>query len=745
MPKSMGPISLVAAAVICQLGLINVATAAENEMERMVVSATRSPTQISDLSSTVWIIDEASIREQTDSGKGIKEMLAALVPSMDVSSQGRTNFGQNIRGRAMVVLIDGVSMNTSRSISRQLDSIDPFNIARIEVLAGASAIYGGGALGGAINIVTKKAADSSDTFEAEAGFKSGFNSSDDLDYRTALAVTGGSDSVKGRFSAAWQENGQWFDGSGNPVMQDISQTGMQYTQGYDLMANMDWQLANDANLSAMAQYYRNGSDEEHGLYMGENFSGVTGDASVLETRKGLDADRSPATERTLLNLSYSQDEFLGQTLYLQGFYRKENLDFHPFPYVNETSGVYNFSASAQNTSIYGLKAVVESKPVDSLTLTWGLDWDKESFDSNQMSFNLDAANQHGGLVMRELFTTGRYVDFSVESIAAFIQSSWEMNSFLVLNAGYRYQQMENSVDDFIGYNQQVAIASGKAKGADAIKSGSTDYNIGLVNLGLVAKLSQDQQLWLAYSQGFELPDLSKYYGRGTYKADADGYLKLQNSININDTRLDGIKTDSMELGWRYLADRWQAQASVYYAVSDKVIEVNSKDLTINVKDQDKRSYGLEAQLNFDITSDWQVGTNLHLVRSEVKDENNWIDETVTYASPSKATAFIGWRGDTQKIRLQAEHSFSAEYDYRFKTNDGLASELDSYTTLDLLGSIDLPVGTLSYGIENLLDKDYSTLWGQRAVYFYSPTYGPESMFDYHGRGRTFALNYQLSW
>ncbi|MCT8978963.1 TonB-dependent receptor plug domain-containing protein [Shewanella algae] len=175
MPKSMVRMSLVAAAVSSQLLLMGAAMAEEAQMERMVVSANRTPTQISELSSTVWLIDENSIREQIDSGKGVKEMLAALVPSMDVSSQGRTNFGQNMRGRAMVVLIDGVSMNTSRGISRQLDSIDPFNIARIEVLAGASALYGGGALGGAINIVTKKAADSQDTFEAEAGFKSGFN------------------------------------------------------------------------------------------------------------------------------------------------------------------------------------------------------------------------------------------------------------------------------------------------------------------------------------------------------------------------------------------------------------------------------------------------------------------------------------------------------------------------------------------------------------------------------------------
>lgn len=745
MPKSMVRMSLVAAAVSSQLLLMGAAMAEETQMERMVVSANRTPTQISELSSTVWLIDENSIREQIDSGKGVKEMLAALVPSMDVSSQGRTNFGQNMRGRAMVVLIDGVSMNTSRGISRQLDSIDPFNIARIEVLAGASALYGGGALGGAINIVTKKAADSQDTFEAEAGFKSGFNGSDDLDYRAAFAVAGGSDTLKGRFSAAWQENGQWFDGSGNQVMPDITQTGMQYTQGYDLMANLDWSLPNNATLSAMVQFYNNESDGDHGLYMGENFSGVTSDASLLESRKGLNADRSPKTDRTLLNLSYTQADFLGQTLYLQGFYRKEDLDFHPFPYVSETLGVYNFSASSQNTGIYGLKAVLESRPSDSLKLTWGIDWDKESFDSDQMSFDLDAANQSGGLTMKELFTTGRYVDFSVESIAAFLQGSWDINDYLVLNAGYRYQQMDNNVDDFIGYNQQVAIAQGKAPGADAIKGGSTDYHVGLVNLGLVAKLSRDQQLWLAYSQGFELPDLSKYYGRGSYQANADGYLQLTNSININDSRLDGIKTDSFELGWRYLADRWQAQASLYYAISDKVIEVNRSDLTIEVKDKDKRTYGLEAQLNFDISSAWQVGSNLHLVRSEIKNGTNWIDETVTYASPSKATAFIAWRGDSQQLRLQAEHSFSADSDYRFKANDGQRSELGSYTTLDLLGSIELPVGTLSYGIENLLDKDYSTLWGQRAAYFYSPTYGPEKMFDYHGRGRTFAINYHLSW
>ena len=62
----------------------------------------------------------------------------------------------NLRGRSMMVMVDGVRLNSSRSDSRQLDSIDPFNIDRIEVISGATSLYGGGSTGGPVNIVTKK-------------------------------------------------------------------------------------------------------------------------------------------------------------------------------------------------------------------------------------------------------------------------------------------------------------------------------------------------------------------------------------------------------------------------------------------------------------------------------------------------------------------------------------------------------------------------------------------------------------
>lgn len=53
-------------------------------------------------------------------------------------------------------MIDGVSQTGSRDVSRQLNSISPGMIERIEVISGATSIYGSGATGGIINIITKE-------------------------------------------------------------------------------------------------------------------------------------------------------------------------------------------------------------------------------------------------------------------------------------------------------------------------------------------------------------------------------------------------------------------------------------------------------------------------------------------------------------------------------------------------------------------------------------------------------------
>ncbi|MGE2624720.1 TonB-dependent siderophore receptor, partial [Escherichia coli] len=82
----------------------------------------------------------------------------------------------------------------------------------------------------------------------------------------------------------------------------------------------------------------------------------------------------------------------------------------------------------------------------------------------------------------------------------------------------------------------------------------------------------------------------KYYGRGTYGAAVNGHLPLNNSVNVTDRSLEGVKVNSYELGWRYTGDNLRTQIAAYYSISDKSVVAN-KDLTISVVDDKRRIYG----------------------------------------------------------------------------------------------------------------------------------------------------------
>ncbi len=56
--------------------------------------------------------------------KEIKDGAGAADPGMDVSSQGRTNYGMNLRGRSSMVMVDGVRLNSSAATAVSL-TIDP--------------------------------------------------------------------------------------------------------------------------------------------------------------------------------------------------------------------------------------------------------------------------------------------------------------------------------------------------------------------------------------------------------------------------------------------------------------------------------------------------------------------------------------------------------------------------------------------------------------------------------------------
>lgn len=704
------------------------ANAASQSLDELVVVGSRAPAQISQIPGTVWVLDGEELEQQFQSGQDLKTVIGKLVPSMDLAPETRTNYGQNMRGRSVLVMIDGVSLNGSRGLSRQFDSIDPFNVERIEVLSGATAIYGGGSTGGIVNIITKKGREGEARFSTEVGASSGFNSSEDRTFRVGQSIAGGNDTIKGRLAIAVEDNGAMYDGDGDRVMIDISQTDLQYNRSVDVLGSTQIRLSDNQSLDLTAQVYRSRYEGDEGVWLGPYATGI----ATPEIRDGFSSDRDPATERYLFNAAYQHRDFLGHTAYLQASMRNEESSFYPYPYPRATVPQSYFGASKQDTRQYLIKGLL-AKDLGSVNLSYGVDLDREDFSADQMIFDNTTAMPSGGLVLDEEFRVDRYPDYRVEGIAAFIQADWQVTDRLQLNAGIRQRYARLEMEDIIGTQQAIETERGLVSGADAIPGGESDYDVTLVNAGAIYKLTDDQQIWANFSQGFEIPDPGKAAGRGSYTLTGSRYV-LTDSLNIDDNPIPGLETNQVELGWRTYQPSWDAQVAAYYTWSDKEAETNRTTLTVDVVDRKTRDYGLEGALTWYATDQWSLGGTGHYVRSEVEDDDgDWQKNAVTAASLPNATAFVRWQDRLTSVRLQGSKAFDID--------DDAGDEIDGYTTFDLMAARNLPLGRINFAVTNLLDEQYETVWGQRAQLFY----GYEELFDFKGQGRTYTLTYSVDY
>ncbi|MES5048297.1 TonB-dependent receptor [Rhizobium nepotum] len=703
-------------------------------LEPIVVSGNRIPQQISRTARTIYVVDAQAIEAEARSGKSLQQILAEKVPSFDPASEGaRTAYGQNLRGRTALVLIDGVSMNSARSLSRQFDSIDPFNIERVEVLSGATAIYGGNATGGVINIITKKGKDAPEGLHGEvtAGLGSGFGHTRDIDRNGAGAVTYNSENWDARFSIAGNQTGAFYDGSGTMLTPDITQTSTAFNKRVDFMGTVGLQIDDDRRLEVSGQFYDSAQDSPFGLYLGAGLAGIR-NSNLVETRDGYRSDFDPRTRRTMVNATYTDNDFLGQELLLQGSFRREEIRFHPFPGSAIFSPFVYFGGSSQDTDYYSLKAAMISEPLDGLKVTYGIDADRDSLSSKQNVFDFLTVATSGAMDLKTRGITGLYPDIDVSTVAGFIQGSYEATDRLTVNGGVRYQYATTDVSSFVDTRQQIAILNGVGSSADAIPGGDVSYDAALFNAGATYELTDTQQVYANFGQGFELPDPAKYYGFGNYRLVGGRYVLL-NSVNVAGSALQAIKTNSFEVGYRFNDDTYSFETAAYYSHSDRSVELNRTTLAVDVLDRARRVYGIEASASAKLEYGFDVGTSGHWVKSEIKSDGDWEKESIGTASVSKLGGYVGWTKDNFNVKLAGQHVFSLKDDDSHK--------MGGYTLFDLTGAyrFEAQDTTLRFGVMNLFDKDYSTIWGARANALYGAL-ANEAVFDYKGRGRTFAVS-----
>ena len=157
---------------------------ASQTIDTIVVTATRSSIPLNQVSAPITVID----REQIDLSlaKDLSQILR-FEAGLEIGRNGGPGqatsiFMRGTESNHTLVLIDGVRINPGTIGGAALQNISPEIIERIEIVKGArSSLYGTDAIGGVINVITKKV--NSNSINTSVGYGS-FNN------RTALMDLG---------------------------------------------------------------------------------------------------------------------------------------------------------------------------------------------------------------------------------------------------------------------------------------------------------------------------------------------------------------------------------------------------------------------------------------------------------------------------------------------------------------------------------------------------------------------------
>jgi len=219
--------------------------------EPIVVTATRLAQPLSDVLADVTVIGPDEIAR---AGQSSVADLLARQPGVEISTNGGAGgatavFLRGANGDHTVVLLDGMRIASSTTGTASLEAIPIDQIERIEILRGpASSLYGPDAIGGVIQIFTRRGGQEGARLNASAGY--GSYDTEKLSAGVAggaapwtYALQAGASRSQG-FTAIW--NPQYF--SYNPDRDG-------YRNG-NVSANASWHFAADHDLTVQAFHSR---------------------------------------------------------------------------------------------------------------------------------------------------------------------------------------------------------------------------------------------------------------------------------------------------------------------------------------------------------------------------------------------------------------------------------------------------------------------------------------------------------
>ena len=214
---------------------------AVKSLDQVVVTATRTETNIEDIPVPLQIISREEI--QTIGATRLNEVLLEQTGLLVDPDHGT---GLQIQGFAAdyaLILIDGEPVIGRTAGTLELSRIAVNNIERIEVVKGpSSSLYGSEAMAGVVNIITKR-----NLSPFSVGVQSRYRTNNTLDFNTSIASLGDKLGV--------ELNLDYLSTDGYDLRADVTGNTAPAFNAYTVQPKISYKFSRRTNLAVSARYY----------------------------------------------------------------------------------------------------------------------------------------------------------------------------------------------------------------------------------------------------------------------------------------------------------------------------------------------------------------------------------------------------------------------------------------------------------------------------------------------------------
>ncbi|SDN80717.1 iron complex outermembrane recepter protein [Pseudomonas jinjuensis] len=675
---------------------VSSADATPVELAPMEITSSRTSSALVPQARQVNVIEREQLEQLRQGSDNLATLLAKSIPGMSDSSRTITDYGQTLRGRTMLILVDGVPLNTNRDSSRNLANVDPALIERVEVIHGSNAIYGAGATGGIINITTRPAGGEARAETTLTGSSSLTQlDNDSLGGELQHHLAGSQGQVDYALDLGARHIGGAFDANGHRIAPEPSQGDLFDSNTYNIGGKLGLRLDQDQRIQLALNHLDARQDSD---YTSDPSVAALPPGSVpARPLSGLELDEQNQIKSTIANLEYSHQDLLGSKLSAQLYYRDYFTRFTPFDARGVATRGRNVDQVMQNSEVFGSRLTLRTPLGENTELVWGGDLNRERSNMPLDIFDPALYDASGGRVFEKIGELTYMPDLTTVSTGVFAQLQHRFDDQWSIDGGLRYEYATAEFDDFIPLSEiQNANPA-------TVQGGKVRYDDVLSNIGVTFSPVAGQEIYAAFSQGFQLPDIG---------------VQIRNArrgFDIDSSDLEPVKTNNYELGWRgVLGEQTLASLALFYTTS-KLGDVQSFNNGLILTRTKERVYGIEGSADW-LTFDevWGAGGTFTWMKGREQPENgDWQDMTGFRIPPLKLTAYVQFKPSSDwSNRLQATYFASEDYRLNGQTSFG-RRDVDSYTTVDLVSDYRLSdTDKVSAGIQNLFNRDYYPLYSQ---------------------------------